>query len=183
MVDEETKRVSTFAELTHWTGARWQAGPTLPDAKLGWVFHDRSGGHPASSDDRCFVLRWTAPVSGDFEIFGKLAHRPEPGNGVRGRIVSSEHGVLGEWKVDQSEADTPVAKVTVKAGETLDFVVDWQGHITHDEFDWPVVISHLAENQGRAQWDSKRDFRGGSSDPWTDYVHALLMTNEFVFLE
>ncbi len=182
-VDEETKRVATFAELTHWTGTRWQAGPTLPDAKLGWVFHDRSGGHPASSDDRCFVLRWTAPVSGEFEVSGKLAHRPEPGNGVRGRIVSSEHGVLGEWKVDQSEADTPVAKVTIKAGETIDFVVDWQGHITHDEFEWPVVISQLTENRGKAQWDSNRDFRGATSDPWTDYVHALLMTNEFVFLE
>ena len=182
-VDEKTKRVSKFAELTHWTGTRWQAGPALPDGKLGWVFHDRTGGHPASSNDRCFILRWTAPVSGDFEIQGKLAHRPEPGNGVRGRIVSSEHGIFGEWKVDQSQADTPVAKVSVKVGETIDFVVDWQGHITHDEFEWPVVINQLTENRRKAQWDSKRDFRGGSSDPWTDYVHALLMTNEFVFLE
>jgi hypothetical protein len=182
-VDEKSKRVSKFAELTHWTGSRWQAGPTLPDGKLGWVFHDQTGGHPASADDRCFVLRWTAPVSGEFEISGKLAHRPEPGNGVRGRIVSSEHGILGEWKVDQSEADTPVAMVAVKAGETIDFVVDWQGHITHDEFEWPVVISQLSPDRRKAQWDSKRDFAAGSSDPWTDYVHALLMTNEFVFLE
>jgi hypothetical protein len=182
-VDEQSKRVSKFAELTHWTGTRWQAGPALPDAKLGWVFHDKTGGHPASSNDRCFILRWTVPESGEFEIAGKLAHRPEPGNGVRGRIVSSEHGVLGEWKVDQSEADTPVTKVTVKAGETIDFVVDWQSHITHDEFEWPVVINLLTENRRKAQWDSKRDFAGASSTPWTDYVHALLMTNEFVFLE
>ena len=182
-VDEKTKRVSKFAELTHWTGSRWQAGPSLPDGKLGWVFHDKTGGHPASSNDRCFILRWTAPVSGDFEIQGGLAHRPEPGNGVRGRIVSSEHGILGEWKVDQSQIDTPVAKVSVKSGQTIDFVVDWQGHITHDEFEWPVVINHFTENPRKARWDSKREFRGASSDPWMDYVHALLMTNEFVFLE
>ena len=129
------------------------------------------------------MVRWTAPETGDIEIQGRLAHRPEPGNGVRGRIVSSEHGTLGEWKVDQSEADTPVTKVSVNAGETIDFVVDWQGHITHDEFEWPVVIYHLTENRRKSQWDSKRDFRGVSSDPWTDYVHALLMTNEFAFLE
>ena len=182
-VDEETKRVSKFAELAHWTGSRWQAGPTLPDGKLGWVFHDKTGGHPASSNDRCFVLRWTAPVTGEFEISGKLTHRPEPGNGVRGRIVSSGHGILGEWKVDQSEVDTPVAKVSAKAGETIDFVVDWQGHITHDEFEWPIVISQLTPNRRKSQWDSKRDFAGAGSDPWTDYVHALMMTNEFVFLE
>ena len=182
-VDEKTKRVAKFAELTHWTGSRWQAGPSLPDGKLGWVFHDKTGGHPASSVDRCFILRWTAPVTGEFEISGKLAHRREPGNGVRGRIVSSEHGILGEWKVDQSEANTAVAKVTIKTGETLDFVVDWQGHITHDEFEWPGVINRLSENRRKSQWDSNRDFRGASSNPWTEYVHALLMTNEFVFLE
>ena len=120
-------------------------------------------------------------MSGEFAITGKLAHRPEPGNGVRGRIVSSQHGILGGWKVDQSEADTPIKKVAVKSGETIDFVVDWQGHITHDEFEWPVVIRSVS---GDKSWDSAKDFAGGpSATPLADYVHALLMTNEFVFVE
>ncbi len=179
-VDEESMRVMRFAELKHWTGSRWQAGPNLPDPKLGWLFHDRTGGHPAASHDRCFIRRWTAPVSGVFEIDGKLAHRPEPGNGVRGRVISSHDGLLGQWTVDQSESETKIEKVAVQAGQTIDFVVDFQEQILHDEFEWPIII-RLTDSD--SQWDSQKDFVGPGSDPWADYVHALLMTNEFAFVE
>lgn len=185
-IDEKTQQVSQFAELTHWTGSRWQAGAQLPDPNLGWVFHDRTGGHPASSDDRCFILRWTAPVTSVFSVTGKFAHRPEPGNGVRGRIVSSQSGILGEWKVDQSETETTVDRISVEAGQTIDFVVDWQGHITHDEFEWPVVVRQISDNSetgSQQQWDSQKEFAGAASDPWVDYVHALLITNEFAFVD
>ena len=179
-VDAETGTVKTFAELTYWTGSRWQAGPKLPDPKLGWLFHDRTGGHPGASPERCFILRWTAPRSGDFQITGMLAHRPEPGNGVRGRMVTRGNGVLGEWKVDQSEQQTNVAKTSLEAGESIHFVVDFQGEILHDEFEWPVVIEDVASGE---RWDSQQDFRGAVSDAWTNYVHALFMTNEFAFIE
>lgn len=197
-VDEKTQRVSKFAELTHWSGARLQAGSALPDPKLGWVFHDRTGGHPAATDDRCFILRWVSPVSGQVEITGQLAHRPEPGNGVRGRIVSQRNGIVGEWKVDQSETATPVKTIMVEVGTTIDFVVDWQGQIFHDEFEWPVEIrvaarkvdnaSEKKPTPGNAQpavqaWSSQKQFRQAPRDLWVDYVHALLMTNEFVFVE
>lgn len=185
-IDEEKARVASFTELTHWTGKRIQAGPALPDAKLGWVFHDRTGGHPASSSDRCFILRWVSPVSGTVSIAGKLAHRPEEGNGIRARIVSSESGILGEWKADHSEAATSVAAARVVVGSTIDFIVDWQGHITHDEFEWPVVVQAVeveGSQSDKQQWSSEAEFRQVQADPWTDYVHSLLMTNEFVFLE
>ena len=97
--------------------------------------------------------------------------------------MSSRDGILGEWKVDQSETETPVKDVRIQAGQTIDFVVDWQGHITHDEFEWPVVIRLVDPNRQQKEWDSKTEFAGAGSDPWTDYVHALLMTNEFVFIE
>ncbi|MCH7728376.1 MAG: DUF1553 domain-containing protein, partial [Planctomycetes bacterium] len=67
-IDESKKRVVGFTELRHWTGQRWQAGPTLPDPKLGWVFVDGNGGHPAATLDRCAIRRWTSPVAGKIEI-------------------------------------------------------------------------------------------------------------------
>ncbi len=189
-VDDKTGKVSNFQPLVHWTGSRWQAGPALPDPKVGWVFHDRNGGHPASSDDRCAIRRWTSPVSGIIEIKSRMKHLPEPGNGVRGRIVSSTAGVIGEAKVDQSESEVNVAAVKVSPGDTIDFVADWQGHITHDEHEWLIAIlvanpEEKSENQMTVNWDSQRDFvgGGGGSDVWADYVHALLMTNEFVFTD
>ena len=185
-VDEASGRVVRFNQLTHWTGSRWQAGAKLPDPKLGWVFHEKNGGHPASSDDRCAIRRWTSPVSGRVEIKSQMKHLPEPGNGVRGHIVSSTRGVLAEAKVDHSEADLNVDPITVEPGDTIDFVADWQGQILHDEHEWLITIRLVdsdarVENAAVQSWDAQRDFVGGGTDVWTDYVHALMMTNEFVF--
>jgi len=188
-VDEKTGRVANFQTLTHWTGSRWQAGPKLPDPKVGWVFHDKNGGHPASADDRSAIRRWTSPLSGTVEVISRIKHIPEPGNGVRGRIVNSKAGVLAEAKVDHSESDVNVAAITVEPGDTIDFVSDWQGQIAHDEHEWLITIRLIdsSKNDGNPEqsvvtdWDAQRDFVGGGSDVWADYVHALLMTNEFVF--
>lgn len=193
-VDEQLNRVNSFTELTHWTGSRLQAGDKLPDPEVGWVFHDRTGGHPASSDDRCFILRWVSPIRGRVTIRGTLTHRPEEGNGVRGRVFTGDGQRLGEWRVDQSESETTVTAIRVERGSTIDFVVDWQGHITHDEFEWPVVIHADNVNEARGteadrmipanvEWSSRDEFRQQRSDPWTDYLHGLLMTNEFVFVD
>ncbi len=186
-VDQNTQKVTGFTRLTHWTGSRWQAGPALPDPKLGWVFLDRKGGHPASSADRCAIRRWTAPGAGTIEISGTIKHVPEQGNGVRGRIVHSRNGVVAEYRVDQSKSDIKQLKLDVKSGETIDFVVDWQGQILHDEHEWSVVIRQTSpvstETQQVNEWQSQRDFTGDTQDHWLNFVHALLMVNEFVFVD
>ena len=139
-VDDKTQRVKGFTELRHWTGKRWQVGPRLPDPKLGWVFVDRNGGHPAATMDRCVIRRWTAPLSGKIAIAGALKHHSKEGNGVRARVVSSRAGVLGTYKAHHKEVATDGMTTAVEAGDTIDFVVDFDGHITHDEHEWPVVI-------------------------------------------
>ena len=179
-IDESTQRVDSFSSLTYWTGDRWQGGANLPDPKLGWVFVDKRGGHPAATHERCVIRRWTAPEDGTYLVTGEFAHIPEPGDGVRGRIVSSTSGVLGDWTVDHSKLSIPELGVVLQEGETLDFVVDFRETILHDEHEWPVTI-HM-QNSDR-EWNSERDFRGPTSDRWTDLVQALMMTNEFVFID
>jgi hypothetical protein len=178
-VDEQAQRVRSFTALTHWTGSRWQAGARLPDAKLGWVFIDRQGGHPAATNDRCAIRRWVSPIDGTVSFHGTLQHVPAEGNGVRGRLISSRHGILGQWKVHHSEHSTRVGPIEVQVGDTIDLVVDFQDHITHDEHLWPVVIS----GEGTGTWDSQQDFKGAETDRWQTYLQALLMTNEFVFID
>lgn len=180
-VDDATHRVAGFTELRHWTGERWQVGPRLPDPKIGWVFVDRNGGHPAATMDRCVIRRWTAPVDAPITISGALKHLPKEGNGVRARVVSSRAGVLGSWKAHHKEVATDGMTTTVEAGDTIDFVVDFDGHIIHDEHEWPVVIR---SDKPAKTWGSQVDFRGGSKlDRWVEYVHALMMTNEFIFVD
>ncbi|HSG70360.1 MAG TPA: PSD1 and planctomycete cytochrome C domain-containing protein, partial [Planctomycetaceae bacterium] len=179
-IDDSTQRVGSFTPLTHWTGLRWQGGPALPDPNLGWVFVDKRGGHPAATLERCVIRRWIAPEDGTYIVTGELIHVPEPGDGVRGRLVSSAAGVLGEWTVDQSKAALPELEVSLRQGDTLDFVVDFRETILHDEHEWPVTIRHRDDDR---EWNSERDFRGHTSDRWTELVHALMMTNEFVFID
>ena len=183
-VDEPSQRVTGFTELTHWTGERWQAGPKLPDPKLGWVFIDRNGGHPAATLERCAVRRWIAPAAGAVQISGELRHHPPQGDGVRARIVSSRHGLLGTWQAHHAKTVTAGIVTEVRAGDTIDFVVDFNSGILHDEHEWPVELK-LAEApvEGPATWDSQADFRGAAADPWIDFVHALLMTNELVHVD
>lgn len=187
-VDEPTQRVKQFTPLTFWTGTRWQAGPQLPDPKIGWVFFDANGGHPNSSMDQCAIRRWIVPADGSISIDGELEHQPEEGDGVRARIVSSSSGIHGEWVVDHSKSETTVKSISVSKGDTIDFVSDWRGHLTHDEHIWQVKIrltlkAAADSTTQRTEWDSVRDFKGQHRDRWADYVHALLMTNEFVFVD
>ena len=69
----------------------------LPDATIGWVHLHADGGHPGANPAFAAIRRFTAPAAGRLSIQGTLGHGSENGDGVRGRIVSSARGVLGEW--------------------------------------------------------------------------------------
>jgi len=181
-VDDTKKRVLSFAKFPHWTGERWQGGARLPDGKLGWLFMTADGGHPASSYDRCCIRRWRSPFDGVVTVSGEFSHEVDMGNGVRGRIVSSRKGVVGEWKVHNSKLATKVASLEVKRGDTIDWVVDFQDNIVHDEHFWKVMVTRTDGSEAK-KFDSIAEFYGGKSDLWSNYVHALLMTNEFLFIE
>ena len=89
--DPAAEPKTTFRPLQHWTGTQWQAGKTLPDAVLGYTLLNASGGHPGS-DRKAVIRRWTSPADGVVKITGSLSHPSENGDGVRGRIVSSQAG-------------------------------------------------------------------------------------------
>ena len=183
-VDDAAQRTATFTELKHWTGTRWQASASLPDPQVGWAFFDAKGGHPAEHADRCVIRRWTSPLTGKLGIRGELKHVPPEGNGVRARIISSRSGQLGDWKVHKSTATTGPFEIAVQTGDTLDFVVDFAGEITHDEHEWLIAIRPLDGPDASLVWNSQADFRGsGSVDRWSSLAQALLMTNEFVFVD
>ncbi len=185
-VDENAGRVATFVKLPHWTGSYWQCGPKLPDPKLGWVFLEATGGHPSASPERLAIRRWVAPRNATITINGNLAHASDKGNGVGARVISSRNGLLGEWTVHDSTSKTSVKTFDVVQNETVDFVVDSRGQIGYDNFDWVVNIespdkASVAEQT--REWNSKTDFRGNGQDRWQQYVQALLLTNEFVFVD
>ncbi len=159
--DDAAKRVGQFTLLPHFTGSAWQGGGALPDPAIGWVILHAAGGHPGNDQQHAAIRRWTAPSQGTLTIAGKLKHASENGDGVRGRVISSRQGALGEWAVKNRETATDIVSVEVNAEETIDFVTDCAGEVTSDSFDWGAQLKLARGAAGAPEvWDSAADFHG-----------------------
>lgn len=185
--DEEAKRLVDFTALPHFTGSSWQGGPKTPDPKLGWAILSAEGGHPGNDHDHAVVRRWTAPAAGTLKIRGNLQHDSDQGDGVRAIVVSGRDGVCGDWTAHNQKASTAVDRVSVEVGETIDFVIDCRTNPGWDSFRWTVTLTlDPSPQNGSARWDSRTDFRGPLPSPldvWSRYAQALLMTNEFAYID
>ncbi|MGB8169300.1 MAG: PSD1 and planctomycete cytochrome C domain-containing protein [Chthoniobacteraceae bacterium] len=184
--DEGTKQVN-FHPLPHFSGKSktWQAGATLPDPQMFFVSLYAEGGHPGRDAAHAAIRRWTAPRDGVVAISGMLDRPGDTGDGVLGRIVSSRAGELLKLDVAPKQSiPTNVARVEVKAGDTIDFIVDARGNDTSDGFRWHPVIGSDDGN-----WDAKAQFAGPPPPrppqlkPWEQYAQVLLETNEFAFVD
>jgi mono/diheme cytochrome c family protein len=188
-VDEKSRRVKQFSKLPHFTGSAWQGGDKLPDAALGWVTLNAEGGHAGNDLAHAAIRRWQAPQDGAVKISGQLKHDTDKGDGIRGRLVSSATGQLGEWLIHNSKATTNVERVEVKRGDTIDFVVDRRGDLNSDSFTWAPRIRYIEGAGGYAgAWNAKSDFAGPQKQrkpltPWERYAQALLLSNELMFVD
>src|SRR5207302_7446757 len=131
-VDEKTKRTKQFQPLPHFTKYAWQGGTELPDAKLGWVLLNAEGGHPGNDPQHAAIRRWMAPRDGVVSVAAELEHPSDKGDGVRGRIVSSRAGALGEWIAFHQKTNTRIDRLEVRHGEMIDFVTDCRGSVEYD---------------------------------------------------
>ncbi len=90
------------------------------------------------------IRRFTAPVDATLTIDGKLEQKGSLGDGVGGYIVHSRSGQLGAYALAgrNRSADTKVAKVDVKKGDTIDFIVDngGKGNTIGDTFTWAPTL-------------------------------------------
>jgi hypothetical protein len=187
-IDSVAKRVQEFHPFPTFADKHW-GGAKVPDDKLGWVHLTANGGHPGDARHAA-IRRWVAPMAGKIEIRGTLGHPADQGDGVRGTIVSSRQGTLGEWSVKQGNQETSLDAVAVEPGETLDFVVDCKESESHDGFTWaPVLRTKQAVGSPGSVvqvWHSTNDFSGPAPaqlNAWEQLAQTLLLSNEFVFVD
>jgi hypothetical protein len=161
-----------------------------PDPIFGHLSVTAAGGHPGAKPEHASIRRWTAPSAGVVRIDGTLGHAAENGDGVRGRVVSSVRGKLGEWVVRHATEKTPLAKVRVEAGETLDFIVDAMGSSTSDSYTWAPNISYVgkAAKATPRTWNARKDFDAPGAKPvrltrWEELAQVLLLSNELAFVD
>jgi mono/diheme cytochrome c family protein len=182
--DEKTSRTTSFMGLPHFTGTAWQGGPTYPDVRLGWLQLTAGGGHPGNDLDHAAIRRWTAPCDLKIRIRSSLVHEPRQGEGVRGFVVSSRQGLLAKATVHRGQAELNVDSLAVKAGDTIDFLVDIGNKLSYNQFLWQATISSLDDST--VTFDSQRDFAGANAerlDAWQQLAQVLLASNEFMFVD
>ena len=182
-----------FARLPVYDPARKRYLPsrTWPHPTLGHIQITANGGHPGRSEKQGVIRRWRAPYAGTFRIEGELAHRLDKGDGVFAKLLSSRQGLLGEWQALNSTVATDLAAVDLEAGELLDFIVHSGPTANADAFVWAPGIhwSGPAETPpegGKTVWLADADFAPPGRPPLVplqQLAHALLMTNEFLFID
>jgi hypothetical protein len=181
--DEAAKQLKSFRPLPHFTGSAWQGATPWPGGETGWAQLTAEGGHPGNTRAHGCIRRWVAPRDATVDITGTLKHEPEQGDGVRGFIVSSRDGVLMATNVHKSKTVMTATNVVVKAGDTLDFIVDIGGTLNADQFLWAPVIKTK-----ETTWDARAEFDGPRPAPeyltaWEQYAQVLLLANEFAFVD
>ena len=174
----------------------------LPDAKEGKASLTASGGAPGDALENAVSRRWFAPRDMTVRVTSTLVQRRNQfaqrflwTNGVRGSLVSSRGGLIGQWLIDgpakgskivdldESRAVANVESIRLKVGDTLDFIVDSREDPELDAFIWKIKIE---DTGGTDAWDSEQDFKGPPVRPLTSRARAaqvLLMSNEFAFVD
>ncbi|HRK36148.1 MAG TPA: hypothetical protein PLJ47_16240, partial [Candidatus Hydrogenedentes bacterium] len=151
--------------------------------------------HPGDDMEHMVIRRWISPMSGTVNISGEVHHDTPAGNGIAARILSSRHGLLGEWPIHNSHVVVDIRELAVEPGDTIDFVVDIAGQLNSDDFRWSPTIARAAPAPAEAganyiaAWSAEKDFAGLPDAlepplaPWEQYAQVLLLSNEFSFVD
>lgn len=192
-LDTQAGKTTDFTLLPYFGDGAWKGGAQTPDAALGWALLTSGGGHPGRGNGFNAIRRWTAPLDGVIAIKGELTHGGECGDGILGYVVSSNGGILWREKIKYAKAELNLDHITVKAGETLDFVVASDADENCDGFGFAPHVKYTALPGGlslggteRTEWDANIDFEGPKPpplQPLEQYAQVLLLSNEFAFVD
>jgi hypothetical protein len=179
--DSQSGRTASFTPLPHWAESSWQGSANLPDENIGWVFLRADGGHPGDAE-HCAIRRWTAPADGVLRVGGTLGHGSDNGDGVRGRVVSSSAGIVGQWPARNGEVPTSIEQLAVNRGDTVDFVTDCVEHVTSDSFTWQVELVLARDGRTVATWKSVDGFHGPASESPSLDIGSIVRTWQLAYL-
>ena len=174
-----------FRPLPKFSANEWKGGDKMPVPALGYASLNKDGGHPGPDAAHCAIRRWTAPRDGAIAIAGTVRRPAAEGDGVLARIVSSRAGELLKVEVAPAQsAEAKLDRVEVKAGETIDFLVDARTGHNSDGFRWhPTITGDLGTFDSQAQFAGPAAARPAALKPWEQYAQVLLETNEFMFVD
>ena len=167
-----------FKPLPRFENGQWRGEQELPDQTLGWLSWTSKGGHPET--DKHAALKWTAIESGKVNLSGNFIATSDKGNGLIARIMRPNGEILGEWALKPTEGvPTSLENIEVKAGDELWFIADSRDNAAFASFYWAPKIS---DNKGVIS-DAQSDFAGPGLPPLAQLAQALLLSNEFFYID
>ena len=117
-----------------------------------------------------------------------LLHRPsDRGDGIRALIKINGRPIYRKV-IQTGSTKTVCDPQAIEKGDVIDFVVDPIKTSTSDGYRWTVSIEQPddAKKIALQRWHSAEDFAGPPPPPmtaWEQAAQALLMTNEFLFVD
>jgi hypothetical protein len=198
--DPASGQVRSFKPFRYFVEGKWQASSLLPDGEAGAAYLTANGGSPGDDLRHAAIRRWVAPRDVTVKIRGTLGHALDQfeqrfglSDGIRAHIVHSGSGIAGRWefgppvysedgkRAETRKVETVVEGLAVKAGDTIDFVVDSNGTYESDDFTWaPEIVA------GESGWSASKEFAGPAPAALSrreQLAQVLLLTNEFAFID
>jgi hypothetical protein len=171
--------------IPHFNGTAWQGGSRWPDDKLGWVQLTPQGGHPGNDAAHAVVRRWRAPRSMTIGIDSMAEHEPNQGNGIVCHVLIESQGILHSEPLHHQKKKLELPRVSLMAGECVDFICDVAGQLGYDQFLWAIDIVEVTDRPSPERWNSATDFRMVQDvlSPVAQLAQVLLLSNEFVYLD
>ena len=189
-LDPSAKRVQEFHPFPQFVNQHW-GGATIPDPTLGWVHLTANGGHPGQDEKHCAIRRWVSPIAGEIEIHGTLGHPSDQGDGVRGWIISSRQGaaqgMVGEARQPRDVHRQPDRatgrddRLRRRLPEIVKITTDLRGPPSSRRNKSPDRI-RVSCNCGTRRMISA-DRPPPRLNAWEQLAQALLISNEFVFVD
>jgi hypothetical protein len=179
--------IETFKSLAHFAGNRYTLEPEFPSPAIGFAQHNRSGGHPGKHSQWSSIRRWIAPGDMTIRIAGTLQRPSDRGDGIRGTIKINGQPIH-QATIKTGSTETVCDDQSVKSGDVIDFVVDPIKSSTSDGYRWTIAMEQRDPTKKNVlrRWHSAEDFAGPPPPPltaWEQAAQALLMTNEFLFVD
>ena len=173
---------TNFTPFAHFQENRWSPSSVMPDPVLGYVSITTEGGHPGADASYSAIRRWVAPAAARVDIGGTVSLPSRDSSGITAFIFHSRLGLLGTWPVlPDGKAEATLTGLELKAGDTLDFILDCQGNPNSDSFSWAPFIRDTSSSLLLAH--AARDFGGPGTSALAAYAQVLLCSNEFLYLD
>lgn len=189
----------SYTVFPFFSGDSWQFSEEFPHPKYRYLYLTAQGGHTGATKMLSPIRRWTAPTTGTYRVSGSLNHPSNQGDGVVALLVKNGGEPLERWTAFNGSISTESKDLTLNRGEHLFMIVHLNENTGWDTFKWSPTVDlvKIPSDQpwdGATAWNSESEFSISSAhqksseqknepDPWIQLAQALLLSNEFAFVD